>query len=134
MRPGGGTDYADAMEAAYNELNLHGRPGVQKIIVLLSDGAANYGQNCVTTDQSTANKSKTPTHCMQPCQSAVNDAATYKAQGILIYTILYGDQTTGPPCQDYTGDDEVPFQQPWTAMQAIASPEQLLPRPKPHTT
>ena len=47
MQPGGGTDYADAMTAAYNELNLHGR-GVQKVIVLLSDGAANYGQNCVT--------------------------------------------------------------------------------------
>ena len=26
MQPGGGTDYADAMEAAYNELNLHDRP------------------------------------------------------------------------------------------------------------
>ena len=48
MKPGGGTDYADAMTAAYNELNLHNRPGVQKIIVLLSDGAANFGQNCVT--------------------------------------------------------------------------------------
>ena len=36
MKPGGGTDYADAMAAAYTELNLHGRPGVQKIIVLLS--------------------------------------------------------------------------------------------------
>ena len=49
MRPGGATDYADAMEAAYNELNLHNGRGVQKIIVLLSDGAANFGQNCVTT-------------------------------------------------------------------------------------
>ena len=68
---------------------------------------------------------------MQPCQSAVNDAATYKAQGILIYSILYGDQSTGPPCQDYTGANEVPFQQPWTAMQAIASPNNYYPDPNP---
>ena len=60
MRPGGATDYADAMEAAYNELQAHGR-GVQKIIVLLSDGAANNGQNCVTTTAATATTSRTPT-------------------------------------------------------------------------
>ena len=61
MQPGGATDYADAMEAAYNELNAHGRPGVQKIIVLLSDGAANNGQNCVPRP-ATARPSKTPIH------------------------------------------------------------------------
>ena len=132
MRPGGATDYADAMEAGYNELQPHGRAGVQKIIVLLSDGAANQGQNCVTTTNRRGQQIKDHRpHCMQPCQSAVNDAATYKQQGILIYTILYGDQSGGINCQDYTGDDEVPVQQPWTAMQAIASPEQLLPRSQP---
>ena len=131
MQPGGGTDYADAMTAAYNELNLHGRPGVQKIIVLLSDGAANFGQNCVTKTVNGKQVKDTKPHCIQPCQSAVNDAATYKAQGVLIYTILYGDQTTGPACQDYTGANEVPFQQPWTAMQAIASPGNYYPDPNP---
>lgn len=130
MRPGGATDYADAMEAAYNELQAHGR-GVQKVIVLLSDGAANEGQNCVTTRSHGHDVKDSDPHCMQPCQSAVNDAATYKAQGILIYTILYGDQSSGPPCQDYTGDDEVPAQQPWTAMQAIASPHNYYPDPDP---
>ena len=131
MKPGGGTDYADAMAAANTELNLHGRPGVQKIIVLLSDGAANLGQNCVTKTVNGKQVKDTQPHCIQPCQSAVNDAATYKAQGVLIYTILYGDQTTGPACQDYTGANEVPFQQPWTAMQAIASPGNYYPDPNP---
>ena len=131
MKPGGATDYADAMEAAYNELNLHGRPGVQKIIVLLSDGAANEGQNCVSTTSHGHTVKDSDPHCMQPCQSAVNDAATYKAQGILIYSVLYGDQSGGISCQDYTGDDEVPFQQPWTAMQNIASPNNYYPDPDP---
>ena len=46
LKPGGATDYADALEAGYAALQAQGRPGVQKVIVLLSDGAANIGQNC----------------------------------------------------------------------------------------
>jgi hypothetical protein len=132
MRPGGGTDYADAMAAGYAELQAHGRPGVQKVIVLLSDGAANEGQNCVTTTNKRGQQVKdTDPHCIQPCQSAVDDAAGYKAAGVLVYTILYGDQSGGIACQDYTGDNEVPFQQPWTAMANIASPKNYYPDPDP---
>ncbi len=135
MKPGGGTDYADAMTAAYAELQANGRPGVQKVIVLLSDGAANNGQNCVTTTKKVGGKTVTvkdsKPHCIQPCQSAVNDAATYKANGVLIYTILYGDQSGGPACEDYTGANEVPTIQPWTAMQNIASPGNYYPDPNP---
>jgi hypothetical protein len=68
---------------------------------------------------------------MQPCQSAVNDADTFKAQGVLIYTILYGNQSGGPACQDYTGANEAPFQEPWTAMQNIASPGDYFADPDP---
>ena len=46
LQPGGGTAYADALEAAYAQLQTNGRAGVQKVIVLLSDGAANEGPNC----------------------------------------------------------------------------------------
>jgi hypothetical protein len=127
MQPGGGTDYSNALEAAYAELQKDGRPGVQKVIVLLSDGAANEGQSCQTVR---GVKDSDP-HCMQPCQTAVNDATTYKNSGVLIYTILYGDQSGGPACQDYTGANEVPFQQPWTAMQNIASTGQYYPDPDP---
>ena len=131
MQPGGGTDYDDAIEAGYAELQANGRSGVQKVIVLLSDGAANEGQNCVSTTSHGHTVKDSDPHCMQPCQSAVNDAATYKANHVLNYSILYGDQSGGPACQDYTGDDEVPALQPWTAMQNIASPNNYYPDPDP---
>ena len=41
---GGRTGYADAIDAAQTELRNNGRPGVQKVIIFLSDGAANYGR------------------------------------------------------------------------------------------
>ena len=67
---------------AYNELQAHGRPGVQKIIVLLSDGAANKGRTVNRPRDRNGNVVKdSDPHCMQPCQSAVNDATTYKQQG-----------------------------------------------------
>jgi Flp pilus assembly protein TadG len=135
MQPGGSTDYADAMSAAYAELQANGRPGVQKVIVLLSDGAANEGQNCVTTTKKVNGKTvtvkDTKPHCIQPCQSSVNDAATYKANKVLIYTILYGDQSGGPYCEDYTGDNEVPQITPQLTMQEIASPGDYYPDPNP---
>jgi Flp pilus assembly protein TadG len=131
MRPGGGTDYSNALEAAYAELQTDGRSGVQKIIVLLSDGAANEGQNCVTTTVHGQQVKDSDPHCMQPCHTAVNDATTYKAQGVLIYTILYGDQTGGPPCQDYTGANESPSMQPQAAMQQMASTNDYFPDPNP---
>ena len=45
---------------------------------------------------------------MQPCQTAVNDANSYTAAGVLVYSILYGDQSNAPYCQDYDGDNESP--------------------------
>ena len=85
LKPGGATDYADAMEAGYASVMAQGRTGVQKVIVLLSDGAANIGQNCddVVTTTTTGSGSHahhhhdhqgSGSHCIQPCQSAVNDA------------------------------------------------------------
>ena len=43
VQDGGGTAYAEAIDAAYAELQKDGRPGTQKVIVFLSDGAANDG-------------------------------------------------------------------------------------------
>lgn len=132
LQPGGGTDYADALEAGYSAVQSQGRSGVQKVIVLLSDGAANQGQNCddvvTTTTVGTGHNKHTVTtttkdqdpHCLQPCQSAVNDATTYKASKVLVYSILYGDQSDAPYCQDYDGDNESPQITPQTAMQEIA--------------
>jgi Putative Flp pilus-assembly TadE/G-like len=123
IQPGGATDYADALEAADAELQTDGRPGATKVIVFLSDGAANFGQGCTsgTVDP----------HCTQPCNTAIQDASEYKAEGVLIYSILYGDQSGGPACQAWTGADEEPFTEPWTAMQAIATPGDYYADPDP---
>ncbi len=107
---------------------------MQKVIVLLSDGAANIGQNCrgrghdTTTgsgrNRHTATTKDPDVHCMQPCQTAVNDANSYTAAGVLVYSILYGDQSNAPYCQDYDGDNESPQITPQTAMENIAGIEQ----------
>ncbi|HEU0194816.1 MAG TPA: vWA domain-containing protein [Gaiellales bacterium] len=123
LKPGGATDYADALEAAYAELEADGRPGATRVIVFLSDGAANFGQGCSagTVDP----------HCTQPCNTAIQDASGYKAQGVLIYSILYGDQSGGPACQQWSGANESPFTEPWTAMQDIATPGDYYADPDP---
>ena len=132
IQPGGGTAYTGALNAGYAALQAQGRTGVQKVIVLLADGAANTGPNCqdvvTTTTTGSGNHKKTVTtttkdqdpECIQPCQSAVNAAASYKQAGVLVYTILYGDQSDVPYCEDYDGDKEVPTITPQQAMADIA--------------
>ena len=123
LQPGGTTDYSNALEAAYAELQKDGRPNVQPVIVLLSDGAANTGQNC--------SKGTSDPHCTQPCHTAVNDATSYKSHGVLVYTILYGDQSGGPNCLAWNNANESPLMTPQTAMQDIASPGNYYPDPNP---
>jgi hypothetical protein len=123
LQPGGTTDYSNALEAAYAELQKDGRPNVQPVIVLLSDGAANTGQNC--------SKGTTDPHCTQPCHTAVNDATSYKSHGALVYTILYGDQSGGPNCLAWNNANESPLMTPQTAMKDIASPGNYYPDPNP---
>ncbi len=130
LQPGGDTAYVDALNAANAELQADGRPGVQKVIILLSDGAANTGANCrdVVTTTGTGTSKKTVTtkstdpKCIQPCQSAINAAATYKQAGVMVYTILYGNQSDQLYCEDYDGSNEQPKITPQTAMNAIATP------------
>ncbi len=133
LQPGGATAYADALEAGYAQLQTNGRAGVQKVIVLLSDGAANTGPNCqdvttTTTTGSGRNKKTVTTttkdqdpKCLTPCHAAINDATGYKNSKVLIYTILYGDQSDAPYCLDYSNKDrEVPNITPQGTMQQIA--------------
>ena len=132
LAPFGTTDYADPLAAAQRELDAYARPGVQKVIVMISDGGANTGPNCqdvvTTTTTGSGNHKKTVTtttkdqdpECIQPCQSAVNAAASYKQAGVLVYTVLYGDQSDVPYCEDYDGDKEVPTITPQQAMADIA--------------
>ena len=139
MKAGGQTGYANAMEAADAELIKDGRTGVQKVMVVLSDGAANEGQSCLDTTTKVKGKTViTPDpdpHCMQPCQTAVNDATTYKGGAgsaeVLVYTILYGDQTTGADCLTYQQQKESPAITSITAMQEMATPGNYYPDPDP---
>ena len=81
----GGTAYTLAIDNAYQELVAHGRQGTQKVIVFLSDGAANYGPQYY---------SNTSPYLTNPCKSAVDQAAIYKAAKVLIYTIAYTTSST----------------------------------------
>ena len=87
VKGGGGTAYATALEKAQAELNLHGRSGVQDVIVFLTDGAANYGPSYY---------SSTSPYRKQPCHQGVNSAATIKATGTIVYTIGYDLNATAP--------------------------------------
>lgn len=139
MKAGGQTGYASAMEAADAELIKDGRTGVQKVMVVLSDGAANEGQLCqdttTTVHRQTVITPDSDPHCMQPCQTAVNDATTYKGSAgsanVLVYTILYGDQSSGTACQTYQQNNESPAISSITAMQEMASPGNYYPDPDP---
>ena len=115
-------------EAGYSAVQSQGRTGVQKVIVLLSDGAANEGQNCddvVTTTTplapainkhtvTTTTKDQDP-QCLQPCQRRSTTRPRTRRRKVLVYSILYGDQSDAPYCQDYDGDNELPHITPQTA-------------------
>jgi hypothetical protein len=140
LQPGGATDYSNAIEVAYAELQADGRAGVQKVMVVLSDGAANQGQGCPVKRSNGTWPPSTDPHCTNPCGHAVSDANSYKAAGVLIYTILYGSQSDAPYCQNYTSGGsasagpstyEVPTITPQQAMQQMASPNNYYEDPDP---
>ncbi|HUZ84708.1 MAG TPA: hypothetical protein VMU66_08440, partial [Gaiellales bacterium] len=123
LKAGGSTDYANALEAANAELQKDGRLGVQKVIVLLSDGAANTGQNCT--------KSTTDPHCTEPCHTAVNDATSYKNASVHLVHHPLRRPVRRPRLPTRTGSNESPAMTPQTAIQDIASPGNYHPDPNP---
>ena len=66
------TNLGDPLIAAQNYLATYGRPGAEKDIILMTDGAANKPDGT------------------NPCQYAVNDATTVKNAGITIVTVGFG--------------------------------------------
>jgi Flp pilus assembly protein TadG len=80
VQAGGYTAYANAIEAAQAELDAHGRPDIQDVIVFFSDGAANTGP--------TYYPSNSP-YRRQPCRQGVTSAGYSKARGTLVYSIGY---------------------------------------------
>jgi len=80
---GVGTYYSDAITAAQNDLAANGRAGVQKVIIVLSDGDASSGSSYMTTAKR-----------YDQCQQAVDAAAAAKTSGTRIFTIAYGASTS----------------------------------------
>jgi hypothetical protein len=88
VQGGGSTAYANAVEAAQVELDAHGRPDAQDIIVFLSDGAANTGPTYYPT---------LSPYRRQPCHQGITSAGLSKAKGTIVYSIGYavGGDTRG---------------------------------------
>lgn len=122
VKASGSTSYASALEAAQAELVKDGRPGVQKIIVFETDGAANTGPSSYPS---------TSEYRAQPCQQGVDSAATIKATGTLVYSIGYDLGADRGGCQNANGSAEQPFISPETAVQEIASPNDFYNQPTP---
>jgi Putative Flp pilus-assembly TadE/G-like/von Willebrand factor type A domain len=113
---GGTTAYANAIEHAQAELqSSRGRPGIQNVIIMFSDGAANTGPTYYST---------TSPYRRRPCAQGVSSAAAAKAAGTLVYTIGYDLDALGGGanrCQSYTGALESPTITAYSALQQMAS-------------
>jgi hypothetical protein len=113
LKGAGSTAYANAIDAAQAELNLHGRPHVPRVIVFFSDGAANTGPSYL---------SSTSPYRTQPCHQGGTSAAVAKAAGTTIYSIGYAlDDDTGGCKNGVTGSAESPGINVYQALGAIAS-------------
>jgi hypothetical protein len=94
VQAGGSTAYAEALDAAYAELQADGRPDAQKAIVILSDGAANTGPSYLPS---------TSPYRTNPCGQGVTSAGTAKAAGVVVYSIAY--TADGDDCYAAVGAD-----------------------------
>jgi Flp pilus assembly protein TadG len=80
---GAGTFYADAVTTASNYLTASGRSGVNKMVILLSDGDANSSSAPSTNNE---------------CQQGVSASGSAQSAGKLtVVTIAYGASTSAPP-------------------------------------
>jgi Flp pilus assembly protein TadG len=98
------TYYADAITAAETALTTTGRTGVQKVIILLSDGDSNAVSPNVSAAQGT-----------NECHHAITAAATATAAGTWVYSLAYGSATSSSCSTDS------PAISACSAMQQIAS-------------
>ena len=80
IQAGGGTAYATAIDKARTDLETNGRANAWKVIIFLSDGAANEAPSYY------ANSSPYRT---QPCHQGIASAQTARNEKFLIYSIGY---------------------------------------------
>jgi Mg-chelatase subunit ChlD len=119
VQANGTTSYANALEAAQAELVKDGRSGVQKIIVFMSDGAANTGP--------TSYPQSSP-YRATPCHQGITSSQTIQAAGTTVYAIGY--DVGHDICQglnknaqgQYVQGAEQPAISALTALQSIATP------------
>jgi Flp pilus assembly protein TadG len=129
LKANGTTNYADAIEAAQAELEAHGRPDAQNVIVFFSDGAANTSSSL---------HPQSSLYWTSPCRQGVASAAAAKAAqpATLVYSIGYDlDGGTGSPerCKNgVTGANDPTGITAYDAIVQIASaPENFYKRDAP---
>jgi hypothetical protein len=124
----GSTSYANALEMAEAQLVKDGRSNVQKVIVFMSDGAANTGP--------TSYSDSSP-YRATPCTQGVASAAAIKGAGTIIYSIGFGvDAKAKNICKNSRGGDEIVGGVKVDAKDAltdIASPGNYFNAPTPQT-
>ena len=104
-------------------LNKDGRAGVQKVIIILSDGAANTGPGYLSANSP---------YRTTPCHQAINEAAASKAAKVLMYSIAYDIGGAGNDyCYNDNGNLEVPNIKAAATLQQIASPGNYYAQPQP---
>ena len=117
LSAGGGTAYATALDKARTDLETNGRASAWKVIILLTDGAANTAP--------TYYPSNSP-YRTQPCHAAITSAATAKNEKFLVYSIGYDLNSTingDNVCQNaISGADESPSITTFDTLTQLASP------------
>jgi hypothetical protein len=106
VKAGGVTAYANALEAAQAELVAHGRPGVAKVIIFLSDGAANAGPTYYPVSSQ---------YLLNPCQQGIDSAKTISASGTTIFAIGYDLEHDKCQWEDGKTQAQTPFTPPLLA-------------------
>ena len=126
VQAAGWTAYANALEAAQAELVARGRPGVAKVIIFLSDGAANTGPTYYPAASQ---------YLMNPCQQGIDSSKTISATGTTVFAIGY--DLEHDQCQWEARDTQVrtPFKPPLLAStvlpQIASSPANFYNKPTP---
>jgi hypothetical protein len=112
MQASGSTAYANAIDAAQAELVKDGRPDTQRVIVLLSDGAANTGPTYLPA---------TSPYRTTPCHQGITSSEAAQAAGTIVYSIGY--DVGHDICKNgVTGNSETPPIQALQALEGIGSP------------
>ena len=117
VKGGGGTAYATAIDKARTELETNGRSNAWKVIILLTDGAANTAPSYYSTNSP---------YKTQPCHQGINSAQIAKNEKFLVYAIGYDLNATAAGaniCENAnTGNPESPSITTQSTLQQLADP------------